>query len=267
VTTPDPAPASEVLCSPWATRGDIPPEVLAELLQGGASDEDIDQALLLASEILWALSGRTWMGGGCEETATLRSYPPQPGQGTWPYHRSWPSCACWRWGTWLDGRLYPAAAFFGVHIDAPIALQLPRSPVTAVTSVTIDGSPFVAWRLLRAGWLERTDGQGWRMCDDSTTIVYEFGEPPPAGGVAAAVELAVEIVRDRFDIGECRLPRRTTSVTRQGISMELLDPMEMLDGGRTGLYAVDLWLTAVNPSARPQAAGVWSPDVPSTMRL
>lgn len=260
------APTSTVLCSSWANVADLTTAQRDSVI--AMSDDDLQAQLLRASEILWALSGRRWIGQGCTETATLRSTPPQPGQGTWPYHKTWPVCGCWAFGTWLDGRLYPNyVAYAGRHIGRPMALKLPRSPVTAVTSVTIDGNPFAAWRFLRSGWLERTDGEGWNMCDDSTVIVYQFGEPPPSGGKESAVELGLEMAKDRLGLDDCRLPVRAYSnITRQGLTLTKPDPWDFLMRGKTGLIGVDLWLSAVNPEARPQAATVWSPDVPRTMR-
>lgn len=260
------AATSDVLCAPWATLTDLTTAQRDSVI--AMSDDDLQAQLLRASEILWALSGRRWIGQGCTETATLRSVPPQPGQGTWPYHRTWAACGCWAFGTWLDGRLYPNfLSYSGRHIGRPMAVKLPRSPVTGIVSVTIDGNPFAAWRFLRSGYLERTDGEGWNLCDDSTTIVYQFGEAPPAGGRESAIELGLEMAKDRLGLDSCRLPVRAYSnITRQGVTLTKPDPWDFLTRGKTGLIGVDLWLSAVNPEARPQAATVWSPDIPRTMR-
>jgi hypothetical protein len=262
MTTPDvpQAPRSDVLCSAWASPADIP-ERHRPLL----SNEEWERVLMQASEILWALSGRRWFGGGCEDTATLRSVPPVPGRGSWPYEDSWGKCACWSYGTWHGGWLFPAPAGAAQHY-APMAVRLPEAPVTGVTSVTINGEPFSDYRLTRSGWLERLDGNTWSVCDDSTQVVYTFGESPPEGGVQAAVALAVQLAMDEVGSEECQLPQRVTSVTRQGVSMTVLDPQEFLTNGRVGLYVVDLWLSAVNPQSRGQRGSVWSPDLPVTTR-
>lgn len=260
------APVADVLCAKWANKEDIPQEVL-DSFPDTITDADIDDALWQASEILWMLSGRVWYGGGCEETAILRSLPPQPGTGTWPYDSSWGRCACWSHSGWtLTGGIpWPLAPFLGQHVEAPIAVQLPRSPVTEVTEVLVDGAPFADWNLLRSGWLERTDGQPWQLCDNSVQITYLYGEPPPRGGRAAAVELAIEFIRYKHGLDGCRLPRKATSITRQGLTINI-DPLEFLDRGGTGLLGVDLWLRAVNPGGEPQGAMVISPDLPHTMR-
>lgn len=255
----EPAP---VLCSPWATIDDVPERVIEELTQLGADvPTELPPYLLRASEMLWMLSGRVWLGGGCEEEATLRSDPPAPGTGAWPYESSWGRCRCWGWPSISSAHAGP---FPGRHVPAPVAVKLPRAGVTSVVSVTVGGDPFAAWELHRSGWLTRTDGRPWAVCDGNTVVIYQFGEPPPSGGVMAAVEYGVELLRDALGDDACRLPPNVVSLTRQGVSMELAanDARSM----RTGLPSVDLWLDAVNPSQRPQAGRVWSPDIPRARR-
>jgi hypothetical protein len=256
------SPTSPVLCSPWATTADIPEAKLTELTDThGFTLDQINAALLRASELLWAFSGRVWLGGGCEEDAVLRSYPPMPGTGIWPYSPSWGRCGCWTNAVWLDGRPYPTP-WTGSHIVVPTSIQLPRNNVTEVVEVTVAGDVFLGWEVAPNGWLARTDGQGWNVCAGDTEVTYRFGDPPPAGGRDAAVEFGIEILLDGTE--ECRLPPNVISVTRQGLTMELqsTDRPEF----RTGLPIVDMWLEAVNPHRRPQAAQVWSPDVPRLMK-
>jgi hypothetical protein len=52
------------------------------------------------------------------------------------------------------------------------------------------------------------------------------------------------------------------SVTRQGVTIALLDPQRYLDKGKLGIPDIDQWLAAVNPNAIPERGTVWSPDVP-----
>lgn len=254
-----PADRSQVLCSAWASPADVP-EHRRSLL----SDEEWAIVLMQASEILWMLSGRRFYGAGCTESATLRSTPPGAGEGAWPYHTSWGNCDCWDYGYWANGVLMPPSNYGQEHYS-PMAIRLPRSPVT-VTSVTVNEVAFTEWRVTRAGYLERTDGGSWNVCGDSTTVAYTFGEPPPETGVQAAVELAIQFALSRNNSQECELPARVQSVTRQGISVNVLDPQEFLSDGRTGLYMVDLFLAAINPLKRAQRARVWSPDIPTAGR-
>lgn len=256
-----PAARSTVLCSPWASPADVP-EVHRSLL----ADDEWVAVLTQASEILFYLSGRRFYGGGCTESVVLRSHPAAAGTGAWPYHRTWGECPCWGYGQWLDNWLYPPrpGLYSGSHYAA-FAIQLPREDVT-VTSVTHNGLPFTDFMVNRNGWLERTDGGSWDLCGDSTTVNYSFGVAPPESGVQAVLDFALQIALGRVGDDSCKLPDRVQSITRQGISVTLLDPQEFLKDGRTGIYSVDLFLSAVNPYARPQRARVWSPDIPATTR-
>jgi hypothetical protein len=226
----------------WATVDDLPAAVA--YLHAPARWSTF---LETSTAVLWALSGRRWRGSSTQVTATLRAVPPR-GQG-WLWHRSWGTCSC---------------TFGSLHTE-PARIRLPHPDVTAVSSVTIDGQGFAAWELDGA-WLSRVDGSGWPMCGSRTVVVYDHGLEPPAAGKAACVELAVELGRAASDDPDqpCQLPRRLTSVSRQGLSFEQapeLDRMEFLDKGRTGIYSIDLFLAAVNPKGRAQAARVWSPDL------
>lgn len=260
-----PAPTSSVLCGPWATPGDVPDKVKTDT---GITDDTLWlRPLDFASEILWMLSGRRWLGMGCQETVTLRSANTAQGRGAWPYSNTWGNCGCWLFGTWSGSWLYPPAGdWAGVHISRPLAIKLPRTEVTSIVSVTIGGDPFTDFELTPDKWLRRTDGHGWPVCGDDTVITYEFGTAPPLGGVEATVKLATEFARDMYQIGGCELPSQLTSVTREGVTMTVLDPQDFLNNQRTGLTTVDLWLVSVNPKQRAQRAQLWSPDLPVAQR-
>ena len=234
----------------WATVDDLPASTA-----GMHTSARWSQYLDVATAVLWAASGRRWRGmSGTPVTVELRAAPPRPGEGAWPYHRSWGSCGC-------RGSAMP------VGHPRPVAVRLPHSDVTEVVSVTVDAAPFTGWRLDGA-WLARVDGDGWVVCGDRTVVVYRHGLEPPVGGVAACVALAVEFGRADSDSPDrpCRLPQRLQSVSRQGITYSVLDDLDFLDKGLTGLYQVDLWLKSVNPKNRAQPARVWSPDLPRARR-
>lgn len=262
MTGPVPASRSTVLCSAWATPADVPDPHRDRL-----DDETWERLLMQASEIMWALSGRRWYGGGCEETAMLRSMPPTAGRDSWPYDASWGSCPCWRGGTWVDDLFLPRTDYTTAHLS-PVAIKLPRNPVTLIVEATVDGITLdpSAYRLTRSGWLERIDGGHWAVCGDSTDVTYQFGEPPPEGGVQAVVLFAIQLMLDYLGDAKCRLPARVTSVTRQGVTMAMLDPMEFLPDGKTGIYLIDLWLASVNPLHRPARGFFFSLDTPTTVK-
>ena len=76
-------------------------------------------------------------------------------------------------------------------------------------------------------------------------------------------ELAAQVqyLKVENEILRSKLPKRVTNVTRQGLSMVVLDPMDFLDDGKTGVYEVDLFLKAYNPAKLQRRATVMSPDI------
>lgn len=247
MTTPEPAARSTVLCAPWATPADL--DSTTRALQ---ADAEWLPWLLRASEILWMLAGRQWYGPGCTETASFTGACGCCGQQV-----EHPDGSTWyvpRWGQpWRGGH--------------GKALKLPREPINEVTSVTVDGEVFSGWDAdLRHGMLYRTDRCGWDVCTGTIEVSYTHGEPPPEGGVHAATVLAAELWRGATGDQNCLLPERVQSLTRQGVSMTMLDPQEFLDQGRVGIYVVDVWLRAVNPHGRGERGRVFSPDVPRLRR-
>jgi hypothetical protein len=243
-------------CRAWAGVDDIPADVAA--LHSAA---EWCGYLELATDILWSATGRRWRGSGHMAEVVLRAAPPLPGEPGWPWHQSWGHCRCYR-GTNILGPSW-ALDWVGGHHE-PNSIRLPHPDVTEVTSVTIDGQLFDAYRLDGA-WLSRTDGSGWPMCGERTVATYAYGKDAPAGGRLACVELAVEFGRatcsDPKERGRCQLPRRVQTVTRQGITYDMLDDFDFLQDGLTGIYSVDAWIRSVNPYGIKQAASVWSPDL------
>jgi hypothetical protein len=98
-------------------------------------------------------------------------------------------------------------------------------------------------------------------------VTYTYGTPPPASGRAAARILATELVKLFAGDDTCALPQRVTSVARQGVSYTILDNQDFIDELKTGIYAVDLFLRAVNPDKARARSRVFSPDQPRARRI
>lgn len=153
--------------------------------------------------------------------------------------------------------------------DGAAVLLLP-GPVADITEVRIDGQslPETAYTLRDHRRLIRLDGGIWPACQDPTTdewaqgsflVSYLRGVPVPIGGQVAAGRLACELALAACGSAECVLPRRTSTVTRQGVTLGFMDTFEDLTAGHTGIWSIDAWTTSVNrPIPR---AGVRSPDV------
>lgn len=218
--------------------------------------------LSTATDILWSSTGRRWRGANLTETVALRAAPPRAGEGSWPYSTSWGNCPCYIGVGYGQVGWYPQwRPDYGRHVE-PAAVRLPRSDLTGITTVLLDGGVFTDWAL-DGSWLARTDGQCWPVCGDRTSVTYTFGRVPPIAGVGACVTLAIELARYASPDPDqaCTLPRRVTAITRQGISFAAIDDFRGLGDGLTGLFSVDAWIRSVNPKARLQTATCWSPDL------
>lgn len=237
MTSPQPAepPFTGGVCASWAQPKELPVDV-----QGYHPEPTWCAILGLASDVLWGASGRRWRNVAATETVTLDGHRCGCGPRGWPLDQ-WGPWGMWRWSA--DTR--------------PTRVRLPRPDVTAITQVTLDGATFGNYR--RSGnWAVRTDYTGWPLTN-TTLITYQFGRPVPSGGNLAAILLGTELGKALAGKA-CGLPARVTSVTRQGITFEALESLEVLKEGLTGIHAVDLWLRAVNPEKVAQQAQVWSPD-------
>lgn len=144
-------------------------------------------------------------------------------------------------------------------------------PVNSVDKVRIDGAVLdpTAYRLDNHSLLVRTDGERWPTCQDlnlpadaegTWQVDYTYGLDVPEGGRIAAGLLAVEFAKAVIEDDTCQLPQRVQTITRQGVTMTMLDAFEDMDKGHTGIWLVDSWVTSVT---KPRAgATVRSPDVP-----
>ena len=74
---------------------------------------------------------------------------------------------------------------------------------------------------------------------------------PPKAGVLAATTLANELLILMGEGGnpnQCRIPERVRSVSREGLSFDMIDPQDFMDDGRTGIWEIDLFIRTANPS-------------------
>jgi hypothetical protein len=107
--------------------------------------------------------------------------------------------------------------------------------------------------------IQTTTTGTWSTCN--VEVTYTYGTPVPFAGKAAARLLAIELVKMYEGDPECALPQRVTSVNRQGVSYTILDSQDFIEEGRTGIYAIDLFLKSANPDRAKARAKVFSPDM------
>jgi hypothetical protein len=230
-------------CAPWATDADLcSPCDLYEL-----DAVDIDDALQMATDVLFNFTGRRWPGV-CEETVRPCRTERCGCQET---------CGC----GWLS------------------EVHLPGYPVVEVTEVLVDGDvvPESEYRVDDARYLvglTKADGtlRRWPSCqrleradseDRTFSVTYSWGLDPPVGGIRSAASLACQLLMacqpEAIKDGRCRLPKRVTTITRQGITLAILDPLSLFREGLTGLAEVDLWVASVRAGDSRRGATVVDP--------
>lgn len=251
-------------CAPWATIADV---------CAPCDAYDFDPALLedclqMASDVLFALTGYVYPGVCTETVRPCAQYDPgDPGP---PSRRATlPSVSTGSPGSMSGWRPGTGSSMWGFcSCNREIAcgcfrlpsISLGGVPIVEVTSVLIDGieldpSEYRVDDYSRLVRLPAADGtnEGWPCCQDLTVaddevgafaVTRSVGVDPPVGGRLAAASLGCQLAlafTPRQD-APCRLPRRVTSITRQGVSIAVLDPLSLFRDGLTGLAEVDLWV-------------------------
>jgi len=227
-----------------------PPEPLASLPEG---QEDFEA---MAVEFLWRWTGKTL--GTCRVAVELCRDDCTDGQSTYFGSGPGPS-GLWR-PVLIDGGWYNiSCGRCGDRCGCGDAgLRLP-GPVSSVVSVVENGQTLPASGYsLNRDFLVRTDGRRWAPCQ--TVVTYERGVAVPVGGQIAAGVLALELAKGACNDNSCRLPKRLQTVSRQGVTVAMLDSFDDIDKGHTGIFLIDSWVSSMTkPKVRPT---VLSPDKP-----
>ncbi|MFD3978250.1 hypothetical protein ACFWR6_06655 [Streptomyces griseus] len=252
-------------CDPWPT------ELCCEVPEG-MEPETLERWTRVASQILWGLSGRRWgpcpvtvrpCRRACADTGIL-SFQAGMSTGPWvPYI-----------GT--DGQ-WRNASVCGCASDCSCGelceVKLP-GPVHSVVEVLVDGVALVPeqYRVDAPGLLVRTDGECWPGCqamalppteEGTFAVTYRWGLPLDDAAIAAVSELTCHLLKGCAPASGscgCRANRNLTRVSRQGVEMEMPDPMLLYRDGFTGLPLTDMWLSMVNPYRMTSPSRVYSPD-------
>lgn len=243
-----------MICAPWIDEvtcdtGTLDPDVVLSYIEA-------------ASEVMWMLGGRRH--GTCTDIVRPCRSDFIPVDGWHEWGQGWfPIRYAGEWFNVCNHSTGCSCAFLS-------EIKVPLSNVSSVTNVIVAGTVMdpADWRVDNGNMLVRLDGSLWPACqdvaapiddEDSWGVEFTWGADPGRLGELAVEELACELIKAKLGLA-CRLPQRVTTITRQGISMTLLDPQEFLRDGKTGLYLPDLWLQAVNPEKLAQPSAVYSPD-------
>lgn len=186
--------------------------------------EQVQLAVQTATEVLWALTGRQF--GVCEDSLLVRRdsrvvCTPTLANGVW---RNIDTTST----TWAN--LY--------------SLPSPVYDVTRVVDADGNDLDFVV------------EVAGVKVLGAAERIDYLRGRPFPPSAAKMAGELASQLYLQCVGDKRCRLPRNATSVQRQGVSVQMTSPAEIVESGMTGLVDVDLWVKAHNPHGLAQDSEV-----------
>jgi hypothetical protein len=230
-------------------------------------------AVKAASQILG------WLTGGQFGTNAVTMRPCRrdcfPGVGwfrpLWPGEVGWPHPALVD-GAWINlgcGSCGPSCGCGRLE-----EAVLP-GPVYELDAVRVDGVvlPTSAYRLDRdpsaAGdLLVRVDGGAWPRCQDlaadhtqpgTWAVTARYGVPVPEAGQLAVGEFACEWFK-AMDGQACGLPAQVTSLARQGVTISLEDPTQVVEKGLLGLPLCDWFIRATNPHGLLAPPRVLSPD-------
>lgn len=235
--------------------------ILPEEMGDYAYTEFTEEAAQVASNLLWAMSGRKYTGETIvteRYTCTLRNNRMGPSDRT-------NSPVLFGGDVYNipsgDYDEYSELVADGLSPDARIRLR--GRPVTKIISMRNKNGDILdpsSYYLVDHSTIHIKAGTPWTPCN--VEITYAYGVPVPTAGKMAARKLAIEFARLWAGDEMCELPQRVTSVSRQGVSYTILDNQEFIDELRTGLYEIDLFLKVVNPDNARRKSKVFSVDTP-----
>lgn len=227
-------------------------------------------ALAAAASVLDDLTGHQY--GVCQ--MTIRPCRRECYEGLWDARGMW-----WEWGTWPRPLFYRGAwsnitcggGCIGTCSCTSISEVLLPSPVSGIGQVKIDGSvlPASAYRVDDYRKLIRVDGNEWPICQElnkadtevgTWSVTFNVGMPLPPLGQMALGELALQFIKLLLCDKSCMLPKPVQSLSRQGVTMNFLDPTQVFPAGRVGLYLSDLFIGTVNPGGLRSRSRVFDVD-------
>lgn len=230
---------SSSICSPWATLANMPTD---------CAEMDVELAtdmLLVASELLYEKSGRQFPG-----ICTATVWPcAQRISGCFP---SYPSRCTW-------GRSYSIVTL-GIQPIVDVSEVIVDGEVLSPTLYRIDNYR----ELVR---LDNADGTSdvWPRDDETFRVTFTYGQNPPNLGMLAAASLACQLGLRFSGDEECKLPDNVQSISRQGVTMTLINEFNSVQ--KLGIAEVGLFLDTYNPQGLRRRASVWSPDMARVRRV
>lgn len=215
------------------------------------------RAEALATSALRRLSGN--MLGACPVTVrpcARRCWDSVGMYGTWmaPYINET--------GSWVNG----CGCYDLCSCSTLSEIVLPDG-VGRINSITIDGLVIAesAYRVDNGNRLVRIDGESWPVCQDMSLTTADIGSFAityiPGAVVDGLGSFMAGLLAKEFAYAcmgrSCALPTTVTTIARSGVTMEL--GIGAFPGNRTGIMAVDAWLSVWNPYGVTVPAQIHSP--------
>jgi|TARA_B110000971_G_scaffold67355_1_gene69077 hypothetical protein len=235
--------------------------ILPEEMGDYAYTEYTVEAAQVASNLLWAMSGRKYTGETIvteRYTCTLRNHNMGPSS-----RNNSPVLFGGSVYNIPSGDYNEYSELMADGMSPESRVRLRGRPVTRIITIRnkdgliLDPSSYY---LVDHSTIQIKAGTAWTPCN--VEITYAYGVPVPVAGKMAARKLAIEFARLWSGDESCELPQRVTSVSRQGVSYTILDNQEFIQELRTGLYEIDLFLKVVNPDNARRKSKVFSVDTP-----
>lgn len=244
-------PVSYAQCT---TEGGALPVPLASMPASG-----VEMFETMAAEYLWRWTGRAL--GLCEVTINPCRQDCTEGQSSFygggPFRGSSPWTPVLVQGRWLNIGCGHCGDSCGCAGDASLRIPGPVDSLVRVVEDGVEVDPAVLG-IYNNSFITRSDGKAWSPC--GLEITYRRGTAVPVGGQTAAGILAVELAKAACSDNTCQLPKRVQTVTRQGVTIAMLDSFDDIDKGHTGIWLIDSWLASMIKPRQPSA--VLSPDIP-----
>lgn len=235
-------PSADPPCTPYATTSDLCSPCDDYSFPTGL----LDDMLEVASGVMYHLTGEQFEGQ-CADTVYPTCQQGRRGYGGLGYEH-------WRPG---DPRVW-AGANLRDFCGGCKQISLGGYPITGITTVTIEGEILDPddYQVEDSRWLTRTDGSCWPCscsCGANTDfeVVYTYGLDAPPLLVKATADLACQMALacSPETLGDCVLPSNVSSVTRQGVTAEMI-PFAGLLNGESGIPSVNAAIDALNPDHR-----------------
>lgn len=229
----------------------------------GATDDQIADAIVLASDILFGLTMERYPGT-CGPVKVRPCRKARRGGPAWPMGAQQRALVAqwWRWDpTWLvcNCDSNPCGCGGVDRIGIGVYPIVEDSVTVMLDGVELDPANYV---VVEHRWLDRIDGELWPTCrnpdlpdtePNTFSVTCEWGNPVPDGGRAAACYYARQMAMGFAGV-QCELPSRVASIVRQGVTYSFRDPSQLVDKGLTGVDLVDQWVNADNRN-RPGVLG------------